>query len=216
VRAIQSALDEYTARCEVLGGVDAAFSSSNYGTGGMFDGGDEEEEEAVAEAVDAARVLAASLAAWARDVPATSDGRSAVFDTWAARRRRRMCQFVSERVLADAADDDEDEDGAVLLPVPTRDDARLLASLAREVVKSADAAARLADAPSVAATKTRGGDTDGGVVGAAGGGSGSSGGEVTYPRCFLLYNTLMFFIFKVKVKRRERGGWPGLGNAPFT
>jgi hypothetical protein len=29
---------------------------------------------------------------------------------------------------------------------------------------------------------------------------------VTYPRCFFLYDTLMFFVFKVKAKRVGGGG----------
>jgi len=82
----------------------------------------------------------------------------------------------------------------------TRCDVSRALPLGREVVKSADAAAQLADAPS--------------VVQAPRGGGGGRSGEVTYPRCFLLYNTLMFFIFKVRVKRRQ-GGRSGFGSAPF-
>jgi len=47
-------------------------------------------------------------------------------------------------------------------------------------------------------------------VGGDGGDGGGAGVERTYPRCMLLYSTLMFFVFKVQVKRR-RGG----SNAPF-
>lgn len=84
--------------------------------------------------------------------------------------------------------------------VPTQEDARLLASLAREVVVAAGAGAELAAAPA--------------VVGGAG--AGAPSGEAGYERCFFLYGTLMFFVFRVRVRNRRRGRGPGFGNAPFT
>ena len=84
--------------------------------------------------------------------------------------------------------------------VPSREDARLLASLAREVVVAAGAGAELAAAPA--------------VVGGAG--AGAPSGEAAYERCFFLYGTLMFFVFRVRVRNRRRGRGPGFGNAPFT
>ena len=84
--------------------------------------------------------------------------------------------------------------------VPSREDARLLASLAREVVVAAGAGAELAAAPA--------------VVGGAG--AGAPSGEAVYERCFFLYGTLMFFVFRVRVRNRRRGRGPGFGNAPFT
>ena len=84
--------------------------------------------------------------------------------------------------------------------VPSREDARLLASLAREVVVAAGAGAELAAAPA--------------VVGGAG--AGAPSGEAAYERCFFQYGTLMFFVFRVRVRNRRRGRGPGFGNAPFT
>ena len=121
---------------------------------------------------------------------------------------------MSDRVLGNALDARK----------PSRADARLLASLGREVVEAMDAAAALA-APTAIGGRRRAasGDDDGDDGDRAkvlkerrsprerdrtGTGVDASGprGEVTYPRCFFLYDTLMFFVFKVKAKRVGGGG----------
>jgi hypothetical protein len=129
------------------------------------------------------------------------------------------CGYVSDRVLGNALDARK----------PSRADARLLASLGREVVEAMDAAAALA-APTAIGGRRRAasGDDDGDDDDDEDGGkvlkerrsprerdrTGTSAnqdasgprGEVTYPRCFFLYDTLMFFVFKVKAKRVGGGG----------
>ena len=118
---------------------------------------------------------------------------------------------MSDRVLGNALDARK----------PSRADARLLASLGREVVEAMDAAAALA-APTAIGGRRRAasGDDDGDDGDRAkvlkerrsprerdrtgtSANQDASGprGEVTYPRCFFLYDTLMFFVFKVKAKR---------------
>ena len=168
----------------------------------------------VGEAAESAARLANALARWAEDVPARADGRAAVLDTWASRRRRRMCLYAFERVVgtndataggseraaAGAASEGAGAGAGAGRRVPTQEDARLLASLAREVVLAAGAGAELAAAPA--------------VVGGAG--AGAPSGEAGYERCFFLYGTLMFFVFRVRVRNRRRGRGPGFGNAPFT
>ena len=126
---------------------------------------------------------------------------------------------MSDRVLGNALDARK----------PSRADARLLVSLGREVVEAMDAAAALA-APTAIGGRRRAasGDDDGDDDDDEDGGNvlmerrsprerdrtGTSAnqdasgprGEVTYPRCFFLYDTLMFFVFKVKAKRVGGGG----------
>ena len=76
---------------------------------------------------------------------------------------------------------------------PAREDGRLLQSLGREVVKSAGKAADLAQPAVAEGVEWR--KLEGDIK-----------GELTYPRCFFLYNSLMFFVFRVRVKRRVRKG----------
>ncbi len=129
---------------------------------------------------------------------------------------------MSDRVLGNALDARK----------PSRADARLLASLGREVVEAMDAAAALA-APTAIGGRRRAAsgdgdgdgdddddDEDGGKVlkerrsprerdrtgTSANQDASGPRGEVTYPRCFFLYDTLMFFVFKVKAKRVGGGG----------
>ena len=206
--AVAAARDDYLRLCDALGGVDDAFGPRGAAVADASGG------DLASDAADAAARLAAALARWAEDVPARANGRAAVLDTWASRRRRRMCLYAFERVVGTNDEvrergGSEGEGGAggggaagtgTGRRVPSREDARLLASLAREVVVAAGAGAELAAAPA--------------VVGGAG--AGAPSGEAVYERCFFLYGTLMFFVFRVRVRNRRRGRGPGFGNAPFT
>ena len=174
--AVDAALREYTRQCELLGGVEAAFSEVARVNPA--------ETEANRAAALAARALANALVVWADDVPASKDGRVVSFDTWASRRRRRLCRYLHSRVSGEEWD---------RVSPPTREDARLLQSLGREVVKSAGKAADLAQPAVAKGVEWR--KLEGDIK-----------GELTYPRCFFLYNSLMFFIFRVRVKRRVRKG----------
>ena len=132
--------------------------------------------------------LAAALAAWAADAPPRRDGRASVSDTWSSRRRRRMCLYVAGRVLGSDAPEALARLGGASAAFSSpssgfvsREDARLLASLGREVAAAARASAALTAPASV-------------------GQGGAEVGERTYERCFFLYGTLMFFVFRVRVK----------------
>jgi hypothetical protein len=174
--AVDAALREYTRQCESLGGVEAAFREVVRGN--------PVETEANRAAALAARALANALVVWADDVPASKDGRAVSFDTWASRRRRRLCRYLHSRVAGEEWD---------RVSPPTREDGRLLQSLGREVVKSAGKAADLAQPAVAEGVEWR--KLEGDIK-----------GELTYPRCFFLYNSLMFFVFRVRVKRRVRKG----------
>lgn len=132
--------------------------------------------------------LAAALVAWAADAPPRRDGRASVSDTWSSRRRRRMCLYVAGRVLGSDAPEALARLGGASAAFSSpssgfvsREDARLLASLGREVAAAARASAALTAPASV-------------------GQGGAEVGERTYERCFFLYGTLMFFVFRVRVK----------------
>ena len=132
--------------------------------------------------------LAAALAAWAADAPPRRDARASVSDTWSSRRRRRMCLYVAGRVLGSDAPEALARLGGASAAFSSpssgfvsREDARLLASLGREVAAAARASAALTAPASV-------------------GQGGAEVGERTYERCFFLYGTLMFFVFRVRVK----------------
>ena len=87
-KAIEDALKAYTRACDALGGVDVAFGARGAEIDDVSGGG------GVAAATGAARALARALHAWAADTPPADDGRAAMLDTWAMRRRRRMCGYV--------------------------------------------------------------------------------------------------------------------------
>lgn len=207
--AIETALGSYTRARDAAGGVASAF-----GAGGRQ--ADDESHNT------AANKLATVLNEWAEDTPDADDGVAAMLDTWAGRRRRRMCGYVYSRVvLGKAVDDGENardiENGARGSTVSTSAselsdfrgtenisrvspaDARTLASLGREAAKAARAAAALATAPLTTASDL---GTDLSRV-ATGEGNHA---ELKLERCFFLYGTLMFFVFRVRVKDR-RGGW---------
>ena len=213
--SIRDALASYLRACDVVGGVDACFGIE----GAKID--DVSGAKGVAAATEKARELAGVLRAWASDTPSSEDGRSAMLDTWATRRRRRMCGYVYSRVVLGMDVDDtanllEIENSALGLTVPSvaktetrvsgcsgsrKDregtvspgDARTLASLGREAVRAAEAAAALATAP---LTTARDQGTDLSRLDAWDSGS----GEIRFERCFFLYGTLMFFVFRVRVK----------------
>ena len=69
---------------------------------------------------------------------------------------------------------------------------RPLASLGREATKAAAAAAAMATAP-ITTARDMGTDLSSSSRGAL-------GGELRFERCFFLYGTLMFFVFRVRVK----------------
>ena len=75
-------------------------------------------------------------------------------------------------------------------------DARTLASLGREATKAAAAAAAMATAPITTAWDM---GTD-----LSSSSRGAPGGELRFERCFFLYGTLMFFVFRVRVKDPRR------------
>ena len=217
-KAIEDALDSYLRACDAIGGVDAAFSGRGAEIDDVSGGG------GVAAATSAARVLARALHAWAADTPSAGDGRAAMLDTWATRRRRRMCGYVFSRiVLGKDVDEGENlraiEAGAlgstVRQPATASDlervddeataetkssvspsDARTLASLGREATKAALAAAALATAP-ITTAQDMGTDLSSLSRGAP-------GGELRFERCFFLYGTLLFFVFRVRVKDPRR------------
>jgi len=217
-KAIEDALDSYLRACDAVGGVDAAFGARGAEIDDVSGGG------GVAAATAAARALAGALHAWAADTPSAENGRAAMLDTWAMRRRRRMCGYVFSRVvLGKEVDDAENllaiEAGAlgstVRQPASAADaeraettgtaatigtvspgDARTLASLGREAAKAASAAAALATAP---ITTARDMGTDLSSLS-----RGAPGGELRFERCFFLYGTLMFFVFRVRVKDPRR------------
>lgn len=227
-KAIEDALDAYLRACDAVGGVDAAFSGRGAKIDDVSGGG------GVAAATAAARALARALHAWAADTPSGDDGRAAMLDTWATRRRRRMCGYVFSRVvLGKDVDDAENlraiEAGAlgstVRQPANASDlekvekvrgegtaattsgvssgDARTLASLGREAAKAAAAAAALATAP-ITTARDMGTDLSSSWRGAP-------GGELRFERCFFLYGTLMFFVFRVRVKDPRRLEARGVG-----
>ena len=217
-KAIEDALKAYTRACDALGGVDVAFGARGAEIDDVSGGG------GVAAATAAARALAHALHAWAADTPPADDGRAAMLDTWAMRRRRRMCGYVFSRVvLGKDVDDAENlraiEAGAlgstVCQPANASDlergeakgtaetagsvspgDARTLASLGREATKAAVAAAAMATAPITTAWDM---GTD-----LSSSSRGAPGGELRFERCFFLYGTLMFFVFRVRVKDPRR------------
>jgi hypothetical protein len=207
--AIETALGSYTHARDAAGGVASAFGA----------GGRQVDDESHN---TAANKLATVLNEWAEDTPDAGDGVAAMLDTWAGRRRRRMCGYVYSRVvLGKAVDDGENakdiENGARGSTVSTSAselsdfrgtenisrispaDARTLASLGREAAKAARAAAALATAPLTTASDL---GTDLSRV-ATGEGNHA---ELKLERCFFLYGTLMFFVFRVRVKD-WRGGW---------
>ena len=103
-----------------------------------------------------------------------------------------MCLYVAGRVLGSDAPEALARLGGASAAFSSpssgfvsREDARLLASLGREVAAAARASAALTAPASV-------GQGDAEV------------GERTYERCFFLYGTLMFFVFRVRVKG---SGW---------
>ena len=217
-KAIEDALKAYTRACDALGGVDVAFGARGAEIDDVSGGG------GVAAATATARALARALHAWAADTPPADDGRAAMLDTWAMRRRRRMCGYVFSRVvLGKDVDDAENlraiEAGAlgstVCQPANASDleraeakgtaetagsvspgDARTLASLGREATKAAAAAAAMATAP-ITTARDMGTDLSSSSRGAP-------GGELRFERCFFLYGTLMFFVFRVRVKDPRR------------
>jgi len=85
---------------------------------------------------------------------------------------------------------------AVTIGTVSPGDARTLASLGREAAKAASAAAALATAP---ITTARDMGTDLSSLS-----RGEPGGELRFERCFFLYGTLMFFVFRVRVKDPRR------------
>ena len=200
--SIETALAAYLRACDTLGGVECAFGA---------------QVDDISLAADKAHALATALNHWAVDTPSSEDGRAAMLDTWAMRRRRRMCGYVYSRVvLGKDMDDDQNlkdiKDGEkgstvalseVFAPSATGDtqstllvspaDAKTLASLGREAAKAAHAAADLATAP-----LTTAGDLGTNLE------HENSNGELRFERCFFLYGTLMFFVLRVRVKDRRR------------
>ena len=173
--AVDAALREYTRQCELLGGVEAAFSEVARGN--------PVETEANRAAALAARALANALVVWADDVPASKDGRTVSFDTWASRRRRRLCRYLHSRVSGEEWD-------RVSPPARGRQAAPESGQGGGEVRGQGCRPGAAAVAKGVEWRKLEG----------------DIKGELTYPRCFFLYNSLMFFIFRVRVKRRVRKG----------
>jgi hypothetical protein len=84
---VENALHRYLASCDALGGVDHAFD--------RFRAPSPANVALVSAAVSAAGDLARTLSGWSKDTGHAGGfgggGNAEVFNTWAARRRRRMC-----------------------------------------------------------------------------------------------------------------------------
>ena len=162
------------------------------------------------EAAEAAARLANALARWAEDIPARADGRAAVLDTWASRRRRRMCLYAFERVVGT---NDATAGGSEGAGAGAASNARARGGSSRAHARGR-AVTRQPGARG-GGRRGRGGGVGGRAGGRGWGGRGAPSGEAGYERCFFLYGTLMFFVFRVRVRNRRRGRGPGFGNAPF-
>lgn len=122
-------------------------------------------------AIDDDGLIATALALWLKDSEASSES-DAALETSKDKRRRKLVDDVTKRSFAVL------ESGGT----PSESDGRALRSLAREVVESSAKSAALRD-PSPADDSA----------------SKSRSVQRTYPKCLYLYNTLMFFVFRVNV-----------------
>ena len=127
--------------------------------------------EVIAEAIeiDDDGVIATALALWLKDTEVSNDS-DAALETGKDKRRRKLVDDVTKRSLERFKDGQK----------PMQSDSKALRSLAREVVDASKKSAELRDPTPMDASKNQ-------TV------------ERTYPKSLYLYNTLMFFVFRVRV-----------------